>query len=409
MAPPREYPGAYDKEVFPPKEPQPKHPNGKHANGADGDPTTARPRGGAKAKAPVEPFETFEASMWEGQPIEPRRYLVHNRIPLGEVGILSGDGGTGKTKAALQLGVSATANEPDWLGGVMDAHGPTIIYTSEEKLKEMHRRTFDIIEHRGLSFKDLKGLHFICDPVDVVLGRVDREGAVHPTLSLARLEKSVIKIRPVLIIIENAADVYVGNESDRNAVHQFVRALIGGLSKLHEEATPMLIQHPSVGGLIDGTGRSGSTGWNNAGRWRLNFTTIKDDDNDDDDDGLRQLHLIKTNYGKRGEKVRCRWQRGVFVPEGTISSPERAAAEKPIDDAFMRCMGKAEALGINISQTSGPYFAPMFFEMWSEAGGYKKKALEGAMKRLLLNGRIVSAMSAGAPSRQHPVIKIAEA
>ena len=34
---------------------------------------------------------------------------------------------------------------------------PVIVYSAEEKLKEMHRRTLDIIEHRGLSFRDLKG------------------------------------------------------------------------------------------------------------------------------------------------------------------------------------------------------------------------------------------------------------
>jgi hypothetical protein len=48
----------------------------------------------------------------------------------------------------------------------------------------------------------------------------------------------------------------------------------------------MLLQHPSVSGLTDGTGRSCSTAWNNAGRWRLNFTFVKEDDESDD---LRQI------------------------------------------------------------------------------------------------------------------------
>src|SRR6202011_2383297 len=163
-------------------------------------------------------------------------------------------------------------------------------------------------------------LHFICDHSDTVLGAVDRNGIVQPTMSLLRLEKTVITVRPALVVVENAAEVYGGNESDRPNVTRFVRSLLGRLT-VPCESTVMLIQHPSVSGLNDGTGRSGSTGWNNAGRWRCNFTKIKDDD----ESGLRQFEVIKNNYGPQGEKVRLCWERGVFVPEGS-ASPYRAAA-----------------------------------------------------------------------------------
>jgi hypothetical protein len=47
-----------------------------------------------KSAAEILPFKTFDASQWEGVPIEPRRWIAHNRIPVGEPGIMSGDGGT---------------------------------------------------------------------------------------------------------------------------------------------------------------------------------------------------------------------------------------------------------------------------------------------------------------------------
>src|ERR1700733_12986452 len=93
------------------------------------------------APAEIQPFETFDASQWEGVPIEPRRWIAHNRIPVGEPGIMSGDGGTGKTKLALQLGATVAAELPDWIGGIVEAHGSVIVVSAEEKLKEMHRRT----------------------------------------------------------------------------------------------------------------------------------------------------------------------------------------------------------------------------------------------------------------------------
>ena len=147
----------------------------------------------------VQPFETFDASQWEGVPIEPRRWIAHNRIPVGEPGIMSGDGGTGKTKLALQLGAAIAACLRDWVGGVVDVEGSVVVMSAEEKLKEMHRRTADCIEARGLSFRDLRGrLHFICDQDNPVLGAVDRNGIVQPTMSLLRLEKTVSAIRPPL-------------------------------------------------------------------------------------------------------------------------------------------------------------------------------------------------------------------
>jgi RecA-family ATPase len=199
----------------------------RYPESADGEPDHAPLNGATRAPAEILPFETFDASQWQDVPIEPRRWIAHNRIPVGEPGIMSGDGGTGKTKLALQLAAAIAAGLRDWIGGVVDAEGPVIVFSAEEKLKEMHRRTLDTIEHRGLSFNDLRGgLHFICDHDDAVLGAVDRNGIVQPTMSLLRLEKTVAAIRPALVIIENAADVYSGNESDRPNVTRFMRGIL---------------------------------------------------------------------------------------------------------------------------------------------------------------------------------------
>jgi hypothetical protein len=143
----------------------------------------------AKAKADeIIPFKTFDAGDWEDVPIEPRCWVVRNRIPMGEPGIMSGDGGTGKTKLLLQLAVPVAAELPngeklqDWIGGLVETHGPVIIYSAEEKLKEMHRRWSDILNHRGLAFSIFRGrVHFICDEKDTVLATTDEhKGIVTP-------------------------------------------------------------------------------------------------------------------------------------------------------------------------------------------------------------------------------------
>jgi hypothetical protein len=47
----------------------------------------------------------------------------------------------------------------------------------------------------------------------------------------------------------------------------------------------------------------------------------------EDDPELRQLDVMKNNYGPPGEVIKLRWKAGVFVPEGTASTHQRSAAE----------------------------------------------------------------------------------
>jgi RecA-family ATPase len=203
-----------------------------------------------------------------------------------------------------------------------------------------------------------------------------RNGIVQPTMSLLRLEKTVSAIRPAFVLIENAADVYGGNENDRPNVTRFMRSLLGRLCEPCK-STVMLIQHPSVSGLNDGTGRSGSTGWNNSGRWRNNFTRIKDDD------GARQLEIIKNNYGPDGEKIRLRWERGVYVPESSTSSPQKAAALQHVDDLFLRLLEERNAQGRWVTPNKAAGYAPKELAEMPGADGCTKAALALAMERLL--------------------------
>jgi RecA-family ATPase len=194
--------------------------------------------------------------------------------------------------------------------------------------------------------------------------------------------------------------VFAGNENDRGQVHPFVRVMLGGLCVISDAAT-MLLQHPSVSGLKDDTGRSGSTGWNNAGRWRLNFTFCAGAA--DDIDHTRQLKTEKLNYGRKGEKFKVRWEKGVFVPVVFGPTPERAAANAPIDVAFLNCLNVKIAQGIQVGPNAGKNYAPSIFSRMPEASGYGSKALEGAMERMLSTGTVVT-RQVGPKSKQKPIL-----
>lgn len=71
----------------------------------------------------IEPFETFDASNWNGKVPVPRRWVTSLQIPCGEPGILSGDGDGGKTTIAMQLANAVGDELPDWLGKCVLTHG----------------------------------------------------------------------------------------------------------------------------------------------------------------------------------------------------------------------------------------------------------------------------------------------
>jgi RecA-family ATPase len=310
---------------------------------------------------------------------------------MSSVTLLQGDGAAGKTTIALQLCVAVNSGL-DWLGALIEEPGPSIFLSGEEDHDELHRRLAAIAEHRGLDFRDLSQMHLLGMPgQDVTLGAL-MGAAIKPTPMFIRLEQAVCDIRPKLLVIEAAADVFGGNENDRGHVRQFI-SLLRRLPQKADTAV-MLLQHPSLTGMSTGTGNSGSTHWSNAVRSRLYFSKPKA--NGSDDPALRQLEVMKANYGPAGEIVKLRWQQGVFVPNTGASPLERAQAE----DIFLQCLRQRRHQGIEVVPTTGRGYAPAEFERMPEAKGLTKKGLADAMEGLLSVNRIRVDVVGGPPSKR---------
>jgi RecA-family ATPase len=337
-----------------------------------------------------------DPTTWDGQQIPPRRWLVPHRIPLANVTMLTGDGASGKTTIALQLAAAAVRGT-DWLGSMIEASGPAIFFTAEEDEDEMHRRLAALVEHLGISFRDLAPLRLLCMPgANAVLGEPDRSEVIQPTPLFNKLSKAAIEIRPSLIVVEAAADVYAGNENNRAQVRQFI-ALLRRLA-LDSGAAVLLISHPSLTGMASGTGSSGSTAWNNSVRSRLYFAGAKRSNDDDDESDIRELRVMKSNYGPAGEVVRLRWQRGVFVAEGSPGGLERVAAEAAVEDAYLACLDATLGSGRHVGPYAGRAYAPAIFEKMPQARSYRAKALAAAQERLFNAGRI-EVVKIGPPSK----------
>jgi RecA-family ATPase len=355
--------------------------------------------GGAQPAQSARPLSFVKASSFEGQPIPVRAWHVENLIPAGNVTLLNGDGGTGKSLIALQLGV-ATTTAGRWIGRDVQP-GVCLFLTAEDDLAEVHRRLADIAAEDGIALADLDRLMIVSLAGDDALLAVPdgRSNIIRPTGLFGALESLIEKTRPALVVLDTLADLFGGEENQRAQARQFV-GMLRGLA-INYQAALLLLAHPSLAGMASGSGSSGSTGWNNSVRSRLYLERIKGGDGSEDDPDARVLKTMKANYAAVGAQVRLRWSRGVFVAEGaaSVSSFSAIAAEAHADRIFIDLVAKYAAEGRHVSATASSNYAPALFEKDQRSDGVKKRGFTMAMNRLFEAGRI-KVEEFGPPSRR---------
>jgi RecA-family ATPase len=301
----------------------------------------------------------------------------------------------------MQLGVASELG-CDWLGARV-ARGPFMGLYCEDDRDELHRRFDKVAAHYGSSLAALNDVHVrsLVDE-DAILATPDQYGIVRPTALFDRLLAEAVQIRPRIVTIDTAADVFGGSEINRAHVRQFIGLLRRLALATGVSTAVILTAHPSLTGLSTGTGLSGSTGWNATVRSRLYFTTPKATGGEPVDTDERELQLMKSNYGPKGETISLRWKNGVFVPTSTVHWIDRRAADNAADDLFLKLLDQFDRQGRNTShKPSAPgSYAPALFAKDPDAKtkGIRKEALAEAMNRLFKANKVHVA-TYGRPSR----------
>jgi RecA-family ATPase len=360
---------------------------------ADGEPDQAPDDANELHKA-TEPtlLTTITPAAWRGTPIPPMRWLALHRIPAGDVTILSGDGGGGKTTVALQLAVSVANKLGDWLGTTCEA-GPVLFFSAEEPEDEIRRRVDRIARNRGLDPDKMESLHLhFAKPAGCILGNGAPNHPIVPTEVFKSLKATAKKIQPALLIIDSNAATLGGNYVDR--VH--ARTFVSMFKEIAQEigCAVLLLNHPSAAGLTNGTGRAGNMDWQNAVRAFLYLRKI---DNDDGSTG-RELEIMKSNYGPTGQKTPLQWDGGHYVLEGTASAPRQAAVFSLADQTYLDCLDAMTAQGRHVCHAKGRGYAPKSFADMPQANGMTWKAFQAAQERLFAAGQIEN-VPYGPPSK----------
>ena len=344
----------------------------------------------AISDAPKLKLPFINMSTWDADPVPERQWAVQDRIPLKQTYLFTGNGAVGKSLVDLQRAVAHVLGKP-WLGMPV-RQGPAIYMGAEDDEDELHIRLAAILDYYQATFAEVieGGLHLLSYVgEDCMLGVPNKSGMIEPTPLCGMLRETALDIKPAAMMIDTVADVYGGSEIDRGQTTQFVK-LMNGIA-VAGNCSVGILAHPSVAGMSTGTGLSGSTAWHNKVRARAYMKAMETERGDEPDPDAKSIQFMKNNYGRQGDTLQLRWQRGVYVLESAPNSLERLAEDQKVDHRFLDLLGQFYGQDRNLSDkpTAHAYAPKVFSEQKGKDGKrISKRHFEGAMERLFEANKI---------------------
>lgn len=351
----------------------------------------ANGRAEVSAEASAGEFRPIDFPSLAGRQPPPRRFIVDQWVPTGCVTSLYGQGGIGKSLLAQQM-ATCVATGVSAFGLKVEGPAPVVGLFTEDEDDELWRRQTRINDAAGWGMSDLRGLQ--------LQGRAGLENAlvtypsnqdprVHPLMQV--IAGACERHRPGLLVLDNIAQLFGGDENDRFQVSHFCN-IVGGLAQRFGYGV-LLLGHPSK---AEGSEYSGSTAWNNAVRSRLLLGRDKD--------GELRLVRPKANYAEN-DALPLTWANGVLRPASgeNMGPTEQAAAknrERHAEGVLLAGLDRLTAIDVCVSQSANATtFAPKLLRQYDLDQGLKPPALRDAMLRLIERGEILT---------DHPVRKRAD-
>ena len=311
-------------------------------------------------------------------------FILNPLMPRGEVTLLGGHGGIGKSMLALIWAAHAAAGRP-WAEYVIDVPLKVVFLSLEDDRKIVLIRLRHIIELYYLPESMLENLRiYDCSGACAAL-MIESHGSTRALEATHLLKEAQdAAANADLVVIDNASEAFDGNENVRRQVRTFIRAL-QDIGKKNNAAV-LLLAHIDKAAATRGSNAnsySGSTAWNNSARSRLALI---------EEDGNIQLRHEKSNHACRAESIRLtQGPKGILKPIAAMEHDLQQRERDGFDDnavleALMRAIkhhgnvttsrtgGKTTWGVLNATRALPPHLA-------SRSG---KRAVEAALSRLEL-------------------------
>ncbi len=232
----------------------------------------------------------------------PRRFRVGGWLPIPCLSSCYGTGGIGKSLLA-QIAATCVVTGRDFFGAAVDP-APVIGIFGEDDDEELQRRQWRINQAFGLKFADLGGLHLEgAGGLDNILCSFPNGAPEHGPLYQALIDAAEQR-KAGLIILDNRAQMFLGNENDR-AVATYSGNLAAGLARIIKGAV-LLLGHEAKADEFE---YSGSTAWDavTRSRWWLHRLPARKGK-----DPQLVLERRKSNYAAP-ETLGLTWRNGLLV------------------------------------------------------------------------------------------------
>ena len=345
----------------------------------------------------------------QAEPQQPRRHMDWPVLAQGDAPefewliphwlswhptLLSGRGSIGKSLLAQQLATALATGTP-FIGAPCKPM-KVLCWMCEDEHDELWRRQERICAAMKVQMGNLANL-----TIDARYGLknelfVTEYGRGAWTPIIGELQHQIEQTQADVVILDNIAHVYGGDENSRHLVTLFTNGLVGLANGSGRKIATLLLGHPAKS---LGSEYSGSTAWENAVRmrWYMNdkLPDQKEDDPDaEPDTNTRYLSKRKSNYTALDYiKFRFDGEHKILVPEqdasqqqdsGTMQYLRRQRAETVVLNAVRKLSDKSVFGTDSPSRT----FLPTVILQYKLQEECTKRELAEAMRALIMDGKL---------------------
>lgn len=291
---------------------------------------------GPRAAAPAVVFSHVPLADLQTAEPQPQQWWWDGYVPAGHVTLWSGHGGAGKSTLALML-LACMAMGRTFLGKGT-RRGKLLFFSAEDPGQLVRLRLRRVCTQLDIDPAALAERLRVIDATELdaalyVEQRLAgvRHGATTPTYDALRqyVEAEGIDV----LVLDNASDLFDGDEIVRTLVRGFIRSLAHLVRQ--RGGAVVLLAHVDKGTSRAGKGASsesysGSTGWHNSVRSRLVLL--------EKGPGTLELQHQKCNLGPKQGPVVLTWPEGGLPAMVDPSLPPPESAARPNADASMRAL-----------------------------------------------------------------------
>ena len=244
-------------------------------------PSSATPGTSPTALQPLFDIKDAKVDRFVRNPAPKRRWLLHNTLPLGKVGMLVAPGGTGKSFLMIQLAVAVATHTRLADHWQVDSPGASLILCAEEDDEDLHHRLREVlastITHTPAAQQLIEQRVFIKSMLteDNLMTHANDRGEIVLTDYVDRLALTAQQIPDLkLIIVDPASRFRGGNENAAQDTTRFVEAL----ERLRSAtgATVLLVHHTNKGSMnadeVNQGASRGSSALTDGVRWQMSLS-----------------------------------------------------------------------------------------------------------------------------------------